>query len=102
MVASARSPSPTTPTTVPKPNVSCDTRSPISRTIVVELLRPVARGAGVNADGLESDEYRVLEPPIDGACSFHSITPSGISERKREAGLYAGAPHEVRYSERDR
>ena len=73
MLASARSPSPTTAVTVPKPNVSCDTRSPTAKTIVVETFRPVARGAGVKCE-----VFKTLARVGAGACSFHSITSSGI------------------------
>ena len=44
MVASARSPSPVTATTVPMPKVSCETRSPTSSFIVL-LTLPVGFGA---------------------------------------------------------
>ena len=49
MVASLLSPSPAVPTTVPNPNVSCDTRSPIANVIPDGALRPVARGGGAVA-----------------------------------------------------
>jgi len=48
MVASDLSPSPAMATTVPSPNVSCDTRSPTANCIAV-LFFPVARGGAVVA-----------------------------------------------------
>ena len=68
--------------TLPNPNVSCDTRSPTFKTIVEEALRPVALGAGVKCD-----VFKILARDGADACSFHSITSSGISARKRDAGL---------------
>jgi hypothetical protein len=65
MVASDLSPSPAMATTVPSPNVSCDTRSPTANSIAV-LFFPVARGGGAVAtrdffvsDGDSDDE----DPP---------------------------------------
>jgi len=98
MVASDLSPSPAIATTVPSPNVSCDTRSPTANCIAV-LFFPVARGGaevtlGFRVSDGESDE---VDPPW----FLHSITPSGISSKNREAGLYVGDPHEDLYSARE-
>ncbi len=56
MVASDLSPSPAMATTVPSPNVSCDTRSPTANCIAV-LFFPVGRGGGAVAErGLRTSD----------------------------------------------
>ena len=98
MVASDLSPSPASATTVPNPNVSCDTRCPTSRTIAVDFL-PVARGGGPDGSRdffTADDEVNVLRPSF-----FHSINSEGISSKNREAGLYLGVPKVNRYSARE-
>ena len=77
--------------------MSCDTRSPTANSIEF-IFFPVARGGAavtvlvfLTNDG-ESDDDEALR---------HSIRFSGISSRKRDAGLYVGAPHDERYSARE-
>jgi hypothetical protein len=80
MVASALSPSPLTETTVPRPKVSWETRSPASSFIVL-LTFPVALG-GANERLIED-----LIGEIFSCTWFHSITESGISLKNLDAAL---------------
>ena len=80
MVASALSPSPLTETTVPRPKVSWETRSPASSFIVL-LTLPVALG-GMNERLIED-----LIGEIFSCAWFHSITESGISLKNLDAAL---------------
>jgi len=75
-----------------KKSVVCDLKSEAGKAklwdfiadadVFVEAFRPVALGAGVKCE-----VFRTLAREGAGACSFHSITSSGISARKREGGL---------------
>ena len=107
MVASARSPSPETETTVPSPNVSWVTRSPgVSETTARApgALAPI-RAAAATSEGAAPN------PPLLGATDVvtgesgpprrQSMSSAGISSRKREAGKYDGEPHWLRTTARE-
>ena len=82
MVASAFSPSPETAITVPKPNVSCDTRSP-TESCRVELCFPVALGGGGDVN-----LFRVIGGVVKPLSDlFQSMRFSGISSRNLDGGL---------------
>ncbi len=103
---------PFTPTTVPRPNWSCVTRSPTaSATTGFSEVRRVAKPEAPDADERERDEdSEAAMPeagPVDGGAAmapvrFHSTCAAGISSRKREGGLYDGCPQALRSDERVR
>ena len=83
---------------MPRPNVSCDTRCPTSRTIAEDFL-PVALGGGVV--GVRRRSPELPDEDEERVSFFHSIKSVGISSRKREPGLYLGVPKVKRYSARE-
>src|SRR4051812_10412933 len=105
MDASALSAAPVVATTVPRPNVSCETRSPGESETTgfgVPLLpgfqAPEAepREAGGPCRVVTADE------PKPGSSRFQSTSSSGTSSRNRDGGLKVGAPHAARESDRVR
>src|SRR5690606_27458373 len=86
---------PSTDTTVPRPNASCVTRSPGASD---GTARPPFFGAAAGAGVLR---VAALHADLSGSVR-HSTSLAGTSLTKREAGLNDGAPHELRTAARVR
>jgi hypothetical protein len=93
MVASALSPAPEVATTVPRPNFWCVTRSPAANdtTGPVPTIRSPRRSAALLLLGDDPNPPDSGLRPT-GSSRRQSMTSEGISSRKREGGLNAGAP----------
>src|SRR5690606_37472733 len=87
---------PSTDTTVPRPNASCVTRSPGASDGTARP--PLFLGAAA-ADAGSRRVVAAVQADFSGSVR-HSISLAGTSLTNREAGLNEGAPHELRTAAR--
>lgn len=94
------SPSPSTRTTVPRPKESWLTRSPDWSAMTGRL--PALRTPGRAASVATAGRSEPRAPLNDGPSRCQSSRSPGISSRKRDGGLYCGAPQADRTAARER
>src|SRR3954454_16844947 len=105
IVAVARGPTPSVATTVPRPYLSCVTRSPTESDSAGMSFQPFA---GPNGDDDGEDDRRchelvgALGADRSGCTRRQSTRSAGISSRNRDGGLVMGWPHAERTIALDR